>query len=78
MTDEVIEVEFPEADVPSSLYNLVTGESAWPTLRVRPPDNDSLNGKFPSLVDVPGGLGGPEGNIRNVQKIAGGKSSAIK
>ncbi|MCP4898457.1 MAG: hypothetical protein GY906_15895 [bacterium] len=68
---KVVEVPFPETDLPPSLYTLFTGNSAQPTLTFRLPDNYSPDRKYPLLVYVPGFHGGPSGNIGNAQTIAG-------
>jgi hypothetical protein len=68
---KVIEVEFAETNVPPSLYTMVTGTTAPPTLKFRLPDNYSPDRNFPLLVYVPGNHGGPAGNIGNAQTIAG-------
>lgn len=68
---KLIEVEFAETHLPPSLYTMVTGTAAPPTLKFRLPDNYSPDKNFPLLVYVPGNHGGPNGNIGNAQAIAG-------
>ena len=66
-----IEIAFPDADLPSILHTLITGEKAIPTLTYRLPDDYDSTKTYPLLVYVPGGDGGLKGNIYNAQTIAG-------
>ncbi len=68
---KVTEVEFAGIHVPPSLYAMITGATAPPTIKFRLPDNYTPDRKFPLLVYVPGNHGGPGGNIGNAQTIAG-------
>jgi hypothetical protein len=69
--EKVVEVTFPETYLPPSLYTMVTGTTAPPTLTFRLPDNYDPEQLYPLLVYVPGNHGGPSGNIGNAQAIAG-------
>lgn len=66
-----IEITFTDATFPPILHTLITGEKAIPTLTFRLPDDYESTKKYPLLVYVPGGDGGPKGNIHNAQTIVG-------
>lgn len=68
---EVVEVAFPESFLPPSLFTMVTGNTAPPTLKIRLPDNYDPDQRYPLLVYVPGNHGAQSGNIGNAQTIAG-------
>ncbi len=65
------EITFPDAGLPPILHTLMTGEEATPTLTYSLPDDYDSAKTYPLLVYVPGGDGGPAGNIFNAQSIAG-------
>ena len=67
----VVTVDFRETELPPSLFSMMTGEAAPPTLSYRLPDNYDPEQRYPLLVYVPGYHGGPNGNIGNAQAIAG-------
>ena len=73
----VLEIDFAEADLPPSLYTMVTGTAVPPILKFRLPDNYDTEKTFPLLVYVPGNHGGPSGNISNAQTIAGPKDWVV-
>lgn len=64
-----VEIPFLDPALPPSLYSVVTGDWAPPTLTVRLPTTYDPNKKYPLLVYVPGFHGGPKGNIGNAQTI---------
>ena len=68
---KIVEIMFPEADLPPTLYTQMTGTAATPCLTVRLPDDYSPANSYPLLVYVPGFHGGPKGNIGNARTIAG-------
>lgn len=68
---EISEIKFPKADLPPTLYTMMTKTEAAPCLMVRLPDDYDPAKKYPLLVYVPGLHGGPKGNIGNAQTIAG-------
>jgi predicted esterase len=68
---KVVEISFPEADLPPTLYSMMNRTSATPCLTVRLPDDYSPTNTYPLLVYVPGNDGGRKGNIYNAQTIAG-------
>jgi len=68
---KIIEIKFPKADLPPTLYTMMTGTEAPPGLMVRLPDDFEPAKSYPLLVYVPGLHGGPKGNIGNAQTIAG-------
>jgi hypothetical protein len=74
---EVVEVTFLESDLPPSLFTMVTGTAALPTLTWRLPDNYDPDQRYPLLVYVPGYHGGPSGNIGNAQTIAGSRDWVV-
>ncbi len=67
----VTTIEFPDDDLPPSLYEMMTGVAAPPTLSYRLPDHYDPGRMYPLLVYVPGNHGGPRGNIGNALAIAG-------
>ena len=67
----VTTIEFPDDDLPPSLYEMMTGVAAPPTLSYRLPDDYDPGRLYPLLVYVPGNHGGPGGNIGNALAIAG-------
>ncbi|MEE4271677.1 MAG: hypothetical protein V2I67_08385 [Thermoanaerobaculales bacterium] len=67
----VATIEFPDDDLPPSLYEMMTGVAAPPTLSYRLPDDYDPEKRYPLLVYVPGNHGGPGGNIGNALAIAG-------
>jgi hypothetical protein len=68
---KITEILFPKADLPPTLYTMMTGTEVPPCLTVRLPDDFDPNKTYPLLVYVPGLHGGPKGNIYNAQTIAG-------
>jgi hypothetical protein len=68
---KTMEISFPGADLPPTLYSLMTGTESKPCLTVRLPDDFNPTNKYPLLVYVPGNDGGPKGNLGNAQTIAG-------
>lgn len=66
-----IEIPFTLIEVPPSLYSMMSGTVATPSLTVRLPDDYVPTESYPLLVYVPGNDGGPRGNISNAQAIAG-------
>lgn len=67
----VMTIEPADDDLPPSLFEMITGADAPPTLSYRLPDNYDPEKRYPLLVYVPGYHGGPTGNIGNACKIAG-------
>ena len=67
----VTTIEFPDDDLSPSLYEMMTGVAAPPTLAYRLPDDYDPGRLYPLLVYVPGNHGGPRGNIGNALAIAG-------
>ncbi len=67
----VIDIPFEGKDLPRTLYKMFTGGEEPTGLRVRLPDDFSLDRRFPVLVYVPGYHGGPKGNLDNAVAIAG-------
>ncbi len=49
----VVEISFPGADLPPSLFTMVTGTATAPTLTCRLPDNYDPEQRYPLLVYVP-------------------------
>ena len=74
---KITEISFPEADVPPTLFTMMTGTVAAPSLTVRLPDDYSSVERYPLLVYVPGFHGGPKGNIGNAQEIAGARGWVV-
>jgi predicted esterase len=70
---KITDITFPKADLPPTLFTMMTSEEAEPCLSVRLPDDFDPAKKYPLLVYVPGSHGGPKGNIGNAQAIAGPK-----
>jgi len=70
---KIEETKFPKADLPPTLYTMMTKTEAAPCLMVRLPDDYDPSKTYPLLVYVPGLHGGPKGNIGNAQTIAGPK-----
>jgi hypothetical protein len=70
---EIVEITFSKADLPPTLFTMMTGTEAPPCLTVRLPDDFDPAKSYPLLVYVPGLDGGPKGNIYNAQTIAGPK-----
>jgi hypothetical protein len=68
---EITEIKF--ADLPPTLYTMMTGTEAAPCLMVRLPGAYDPAKTYPLLVYVPGLHGGPKGNIGNALTIAGPK-----
>ena len=68
---KITDIKFPKADLPPTLYTMMTGNEATPCLRVRLPDDYDPQKSYPLLVYVPGNDGGPKGNIVNAETIAG-------
>jgi hypothetical protein len=66
-----IEIPFTGAGMPPSLYSMMYGTVAIPSLTVRLPDDYEPTKSYPLLVYVPGNHGGPKGNINNAMTIAG-------
>jgi len=66
-----IEIPFTLVEVPPSLYSMIRGIVAPPTLTFRLPDDYSPAKSYPLLVYVPGNDGGPKGNIHNARTITG-------
>jgi hypothetical protein len=66
-----IEIPFTLVEVPPSLHSMIHGATAPPSLTVRLPDDYVPTKKYPLLVYVPGGDGGPKGNIHNARTVAG-------
>ena len=67
----VTTIEFPDDDLSPSLYEMMTGVAAPPTLAYRLPDDYDPGRLYPLLVYVPGNHGGPRGNIGNALANAG-------
>jgi predicted esterase len=67
----VTTIELADDNLPPSLFEMITGADAPPTLSYRLPDNYDLERNYPLVVYVPGYHGGPTGNIGNALKIAG-------
>jgi hypothetical protein len=74
---KIAEISFPEADLPPTLFTMMTGTAAAPCLTVRLPDDYSPAGSYPLLVYVPGFHGRPKGNIGNAQEIAGARGWVV-
>jgi predicted esterase len=68
---KVTDIEYPNTDLPPTLYTMMTGTDAESCLSVRLPDDYDPGKKYPLLVYVPGLHGGPKGNIGNAETIAG-------
>jgi hypothetical protein len=69
---QIVEIPFPNAELPPTLYTMMTGTPSEPVLSVRLPDDFDASKSFPLIVYVPGFHGGPKGgNIYNAQMIAG-------
>jgi hypothetical protein len=68
---KTIEIEFPDSELPPTLYTMMTGTPSVPCLTIRLPDDYDPAKPFPLIVYVPGFHGGPKGNIYNAQTIAG-------
>jgi len=68
---KTVEISFPGADLPPTLYSLMNGTESKPCLTVRLPDDFNPTNRYPLLVYVPGNDGGPKGNIYNAETIAG-------
>jgi predicted esterase len=67
----VIEISFPEAGLPPTLYSMMHGTTAPAGLSVHLPDDYSRTNTFPLLVYVPGNDGGTKGNLDNARTIVG-------
>jgi len=67
----VTTIELVDDDLPSSLFEMITGADTPPALSYRLPNNYDLERNYPLVVYVPGHHGGPTGNIGNAWKIAG-------
>ena len=70
---KTIELEFPGAGVPPTLYSAMNGTAATPCMVVHLPEDYTPAKTFPVLLYVPGNDGGTKGNIYNAQTIAGPK-----
>jgi hypothetical protein len=68
---KIVEISFPDANLPPTLFTMMTGTATAPCLTVRLPDDYSPANSYPLLVYVPGFHGGPKGNIANARSIAG-------
>jgi hypothetical protein len=68
---KTVEIEFPDSDLPPTLFTMMTGTPAVPCLTFRLPDDYDPAKTYPLLVYVPGFHGGPKGNIGNARTIAG-------
>jgi len=66
-----IEIPFPDASLPPTLYSMMNGTAVIPCVTVRLPDDYNPTNTYPLLVYVPGNDGGPNGNIYNAETIAG-------
>lgn len=66
-----IEMAFPDAGLPPTLYSMMNDTTVTPCLTIRLPDDYSPTNTYPLLVYVPGNDGGPRGNIHNARTIAG-------
>jgi hypothetical protein len=66
-----VEFSFSENGLPPTLYTMMTGTAATPTLTVQLPEDYDPAKSYPLLVYVPGFHGGPKGNIDNARQIAG-------
>jgi len=70
---KVVEISFPEAELPPILHSMITGATDAPGMTVRLPDDYNPTNTYPLLVYVPGGDGHRNGNIDNARTIAGNK-----
>ena len=67
----VIEIPFPDDQLPPTLYSMMHDVLMEPVLTVRLPDDYTPSDTFPLVVYVPGNDGGVKGNISNARTIAG-------
>lgn len=70
---KIVEISFPEAELPPTLHSMMTGATDAPCMTVRLPDDYNPTNTYPLLVYVPGGDGHQNGNIDNAMTIAGDK-----
>jgi hypothetical protein len=70
---KIVEISFPEAELPPTLHSMMTGTTNAPGMTVRLPDDYNPTNTYPLLVYVPGGDGHQNGNIDNAMTIAGDK-----
>ena len=70
---KIVEISFPEAEMPPTLHSMFTGATDAPCMTVRLPDDYNPTNTYPLLVYVPGGTGHQNGNIDNARTIAGNK-----
>ena len=54
----VVDMSFPDANLPPTLHSMMTGETVVPTMSVRLPDDYDSSKTYPLLVYVPGFDGG--------------------
>jgi len=74
---KVVEISFPEAELPPTLHSMMTGTTGAPAMTVRLPDDYNPTNTYPLLVYVPGGDGHRNGNIDNARTIAGDKGWVV-
>ena len=66
-----IEIPFPDAGLPPTLYSMMNATAVTPCVTVRLPDDYTPTNTYPLLVYVPGNDGGTKGNVYNAETIAG-------
>ncbi|RPI27700.1 MAG: hypothetical protein EHM61_07575 [Acidobacteria bacterium] len=70
---KVTEIEFPQPDMPPTLYSLVTGDRVPARMAIRLPDDYDPQSRYPLLVYFRGRDGGPSGDIGMAERIVGSR-----